>query len=205
MSIDLAILPYERPRDAWITTLRMGWHLLDTLPGDALLGMPFYYVGLLEPLDRAMARSGTLGAVYQQGIQQGGGYEYEAHLGDCRSYGGFSGSPCFVEIAMPGLSRRQPIVPAPPELGPLGRLHYLHLLCGMVTWHLESTGQGTEASVYGVVALLTSDEIYRCLMSQELVRQRHKLDADPSAGSTGGVTLAAEPGAWQQFSEWEAQ
>jgi hypothetical protein len=200
-SVDLAVLPFDRPEGIWINTLRVGFHLYETLPGDALLAMPFHYVGLLEPLDRAMARSGTLGAVYQNGIAHRDGYEYAAHLGDCRTYAGFSGSPCFVEITFPSLTPQDPIVPAPAELGPLGRLRHLHLLCGMVTWHLERGIDSPEASAFGVVVMLTSDEIWRALMSPELVRERRRLDDSPSTGSTSGFVLGAQEGAWQSFSQ----
>jgi hypothetical protein len=199
--VDLAVLPFDRPEGTWINTLRLGFHLYETLPRDALLAMPFHYVGLLEPLDRAMARSGTLGAVYQRGIAHRDGYAYETHLGDCRSYEGFSGSPCFLEITLPSLTAQEPIVPAPPELGPLGRLRHLHLLCGMVTSHLKSSISTPQASVFGVVAILTSDEIWKALMSEKLAEMRHQLDDDPEAGSTDGFLPGNQQGAWQRFAQ----
>lgn len=174
--LDLAVLPFVRPDSYFINSLLAGMHLLPHLPADAMLAAPFHYVGLLEPLNRAMARSGTLGAVYESGIRHPDGYEYQAHLGDCRSYGGFSGSPCFLELALPGLEEVEPPVEAPPALGPVGRMKYLHLLCGMVTWHLERAVQQPEASVFGVVAILTSDEIWRALMSDDLAEDRRRRD-----------------------------
>ena len=111
------------------------------------------------------------------------GYEYDAHLGDCRSYAGFSGSPCFVEITFPSLTPQDSIVPAPPELGPLGRLRHLHLLCGMLTWHLERSDNIAETSVYGVVVMMTSDEIWRAPMSPCLVKGR-------------GLAFRTLPSAW---------
>jgi hypothetical protein len=104
--------------------------------------------------------------------------EVEAHLGDCRSYGGFSGSPCFLELSMPGLTPTEPPVPTPPEAGPVGRNIYLHLLCGIVTWHLEPPVDREESSIFGVVCILTSDAIWRALMSDGLVRKRRELDGD---------------------------
>lgn len=175
--LDLALLPFVRPHGYWINTLLTGMHLMPHLPTDSMLAMPFHYVGLLEPLNRAMARSGTLGAVYQTGIKHKDGYQYEVHLGDCRSYVGFSGSPCFLEILLPGLTPVEPPVEAPEKLGPMGRMQYLHLLCGMVTWHLERTGDGEGASAFGVVSILTSDEIWRAVMSDELVEDRLRRDA----------------------------
>jgi hypothetical protein len=177
--LDVAVLPFVRPHGYDLNALRAGEHLLEHLPAEMMLALPFHYVGLLAPVDRAMARSGTLGAVYQSDIRHGedGFYEYEAHLGDCRSYGGFSGSPCFIELALPSLTPREPPIEAPPGLGPLGRIHYIHLLCGMLTWHLEPSGARTEASLYGVVAMATSDEIWRVLKAPELVEARRTMDA----------------------------
>jgi len=173
-----------RPDDYFVYTLLTGMHLMPTLPEKAMLAMPFHYVGLLEPLNRPMARSGTLGAVYQTGIKHPDGYQYVAHLGDCRSYGGFSGSPCFLEMALPGLTPEHPPVDAPDHMKPLGRMRYLHLLCGMVTWHLEHAAATPEASVYGVVAILTSDELWKALMVDDLVEDRRRRDSlgDTPAG-----------------------
>jgi hypothetical protein len=174
--LDLAILPFDRPDGYWMNMLMADMHLLEHLPGEAMLAMPFHYVGLLEPLDRAMARSGTLGAVYERAIEHRDGYEYTCHLGDCRSYGGFSGSPCFIEISMPGLTPTEPPIPPPPEFGEVGRMQYLHLLCGMLTWHLEPAAERDEASILGIVSILTSDDVWRVLMADELVNERRQLD-----------------------------
>jgi hypothetical protein len=54
----------------------------------------------------------------QHGIPHDGDYGYRTHLVDCRSYGGFSGSPCFVELAYPGLIPMIPMTgPAPEAVG----------------------------------------------------------------------------------------
>jgi len=71
----------------------------------------------------------------------------------------------------------------------------------MVTWHLERSSNTPEASLYGVVVMLTSDEIWRALMSPDLVQGRRCLDDNPSAGSTDGFLLRAQEGAWQSFSK----
>lgn len=72
-----------------------------------LLGDTVFFVGLLgwvKPMARQnvpMVRSGTLGAKYQDGVPielpDGTTTEVTAHLIDCRSYRGFSGSPCFIQ------------------------------------------------------------------------------------------------------------
>jgi hypothetical protein len=192
--VDLAVLPFARPDGYWINALQLGLHLWEHLPGETMLARPFHYVGLLEPLNRAMVRSGTLGAIYEKGIAHKDGYVYDAHLGDCRTYAGFSGSPCFLEIAMPGVTPADPQPPFADELlgnvGPVGVMAYLHLLCGMVTWHLEPPVEREEASILGLVALLTSDDIWRALMSDELVNERRELDQVGDAPEAVAVNLS---------------
>lgn len=206
--VDLAVLPFVRPEGYFVFSLVAGMHLLPHLPPEAMLALPFHYLGLLEPLDRPMARSGTLGAIYQTGIKHPDGYKYEAHLGDCRSYGGFSGSPCLLELAMPGLTPTDPPVepPADRDIGPLGRMLYLHLLCGMVTWHLERAAPQPESSLYGVMAILTSDEIWRALMSDELVDDRRRRDAmgdvpEAKMVHLGGADLPPENDEYERFED----
>lgn len=174
--LDVAVLPFDRPEGYWITALHMGTHLLEHLPTETMLAAPFHYVGLLERLNRMMVRSGTIGAVDQTGIEHEDGYRYRTHLGDCRSYEGFSGSPCFIEYPVPTLTPHDAPVPLPQEDGPAGRIKYLHLLCGMFTGHLERLLPGDEVSRLGVGFILSSDEIWRALMDGPLVKQRREAD-----------------------------
>jgi hypothetical protein len=179
--VDLAILPYGRPESFFVNALDVGGHIRETLPAN-LLAMPFHYVGLLEPEDRVMARSGTLGAIYERGVKHRDHYEYDCHLADCRSYKGFSGSPCFLEIAVPELEERDPVIPREPDVGKIGRIRYIHLLCGIVTWHLEppeGSDAATVASTFGVVAILPHDYIWRALMTGELADKRREADELP--------------------------
>jgi hypothetical protein len=164
--VDLAVLPYGRPESFYINALEVGGYIRERIEAN-LLAMPFHYVGLLEPEERAMARSGTLGAIYERGIKHKDHYVYDCHLADCRSYKGFSGSPCFLEIALPELEECDPIVPPKPGVGKLGRIRYLHFVCGMVTWHLEppeGSDAANVASTFGVVAILPHDYIWKALM-----------------------------------------
>jgi hypothetical protein len=192
--VDLAVLPFARPDGFWVNALEIGRNILPGLPPDALLGMPFHYVGLLEPLDRAMARSGTLGAIYQAGVKHTDDYEYVCHLADCRSYGGFSGSPCFLEIAMPGLDEEESPLPPEPGLGPVGRMKYAHPVCGMVTEHREPPGDHSESSLLGVVTVLPNDYIWKALMeSPKLVKERQEKDAMPEEPEAVAKKLSTDP------------
>jgi hypothetical protein len=202
--LDLAVLRFSRPSGYYINALHLGTHLLEHLPADQMLARTFHYVGLLEPLNRAMARTGTLGAIYEQGIEHKDGYRYEAHLGDCRSYGGFSGSPCFVEIETPHLTPVDHSFSLPvPDDQPVGLMGYLHLLCGMVTWHLESAVPREEASLFGVVTILTSDEIWRALMSDEMIEQRRQADQIDPEPTAKQVNLSIGGGGNQEFERFE--
>ncbi|MGC2297102.1 MAG: serine protease [Candidatus Dormiibacterota bacterium] len=149
------------------------------------LGEPVYYIGILMPLDRAMVRSGTLGAIDQEGVDHDGGWEYPCHLVDCRSYGGFSGSPCFVEFAFPGLTPRP--LPAAMRLleqhpsapgGEFGRMGYFAAFCGMFTESLADKSLGIPYTRYGVGVMLRAAEIQEALMSEKLVEERRLLDEE---------------------------
>lgn len=117
-------LPVERwslhpTEDVALTPLRghgqFGLHLRH-IPGDVLignvadwapaLGDRVYFLGLLSQHEEMgernipMVRSGTIGALYERvPIKRPDETiaHIEAHLIDCRSYAGFSGSPCFVQ------------------------------------------------------------------------------------------------------------
>ena len=140
-----------------------------------------HYIGILVPLHRPMARSGTICALEQRGIEHDGGYDYPAHLVDCRSYGGFSGSPCFVETAFASLT---PIPPQPlieGAMGPVGLLQYRAVLCGMFTEHLSDRSGDIPASRYGVGVMVRSDEIREALMNDDSRKELQEWDAYEAA------------------------
>lgn len=147
------------------------------------LGSRFYYIGILTPLDRPMVRAGTIGALDQIGLSYNPMYDYPVHLVDCRSYGGFSGSPCWIEISYADL--RQLILPEQMARGlpdpppPLGQIHYLARLCGMFVAHLSDDARF--AGEYGVGVMLRGNEIREALMTDEARKERRKWDAEHEA------------------------
>jgi hypothetical protein len=158
--LDLAIAPLPPQRNFMITALAMGWHVVPDLNMAPHLGGLFHYVGLLAPLERPMVRSGTIGAVDQDGVEHDSpGYVYSCHLADCRSYGGFSGSPCFLEIPHSGLQPQELPVWLPQPSEPVGRITYTHVLCGMFTEHLDAEDPIRVVSRLGVGIILRSKEI----------------------------------------------
>lgn len=179
--LDLAIAPFPPAGEGLIPAVALGRQLLELRPSVPMIGMPFYYVGLFARLDRMMVRSGTIGAVDQQDIDHDPDYDYDytAHLVDCRSYGGFSGSPCFLELPYPGLEPKAP-APFPPDPSdpPIGRMQYMHLLCGMFAEHFDDATDAMKArSHLGVGILVRSDDIIAALMTHEARAERAQWDA----------------------------
>jgi hypothetical protein len=181
-NVDLAVAPFNPDPNSgrFYQSLELERHVLPVSKLPAL-GSTVYYVGILIPLDRPMARAGTIGAVDQRGIEHDGGYEYPAHLVDCRSYGGFSGSPCFVELAFGSLTPiANPFTDINP--GPVGNMNYTTLLCGMFTQHL-SDSETSVVSRYGVGTMLRSNEIWEALMNDKMRKERRTWDAENEAAT----------------------
>lgn len=180
--LDLAVARFSGVSNGKWAGLTLDMHFL---PPEAHpdLGADVHYVGILEEFDRVMARSGTFGALYQEGLDHpgAGGYEYPAHLVDCRTYNGFSGSPCYAVYAFPVLVPLDyhllPDIPRSAEEmeQPRRSIDYHSLFCGMVTWHLTERKSAT-ASQYGVVVVMPSSEIWKGLMSKELQDERDAED-----------------------------
>jgi hypothetical protein len=176
--LDLAVAHIKPPFN--IQSLEFGYHIIQDLKFP--LGADFYYIGLLDPLNCPMARSGIIGALDQAGIEHDGPYRYTAHLADCRSYGGFSGSPCFVEYPIINLEAHT--LPSALKISPselpneIGSISYLHLLCGMFTQHLNSKNADRIVSRTGVGIILRSQEIVEALMTENMKAERELWDAE---------------------------
>lgn len=205
--VDIAVAPWvSQSDDRHFTALSME----DVFLADAAaplylsLGMTVYYIGILGPLDRPMVRAGTLGAIDQESIpHQDETFSYKAHLVDCRSYGGFSGSPCFSLISLPTLLPKPPpsyearvIGESGGSLPLLGDMFHVVRLCGMFTQHLADKAPGGPVSLYGVGVMLRSQEIRRALMSKKLKDERQRKDRElPEEEGPGLVeTGSAQPG-----------
>ncbi len=76
---------------------------IDRREGPLRLAEPVFFMGLLAGFDKMersavpMVRSGTVGAYYQRDVPLPAGRFDEAHLIDCRSFQGFSRSPCVIQ------------------------------------------------------------------------------------------------------------
>jgi hypothetical protein len=191
--VDIAVATIERPAMFNYCALSVERHLMPV--GDMLypnLGSTIFYVGLFAPAGRMMARSGTIGALEQRGLSARPNApflderygDYLDHLVDCRSYGGFSGSPCYAQVVYPSVAP----VPLPTELDypletmpPMGRMHYFAKPCGMFIAHYTDSDEletGNVSSRYGVGVMLRGQEIRAALMSEQLAATRARRDAE---------------------------
>lgn len=174
--IDLAFAPVSIPTGQ--TAIGLPFNSMVIYGLEPTLGALIYYVGLLAPLNIPMARSGTLGALDVAGIEHDRGYVYDAHLVDVRSYGGFSGSPCYFEYPLANLTpldlTELPVKLPPGNQGPKGSLGFLHLLAGMFTEHYEVKGRPPSSLGLGVI--LPADTIVEALMSDDLRKEREDMD-----------------------------
>jgi hypothetical protein len=181
--VDLAIAPFSL-EGLPVYALKLEDHVVPTDVIEAPnLGAHIYYVGVFSTLDRMMARSGTLGALDVEGVR---GHGAPVHLLDCRSYDGFSGSPCFFEIAY-GTDRTQEAPYAGPDPAvPFTSMAYFQLLCGVLVQHFsdETSAQGI-TSRYGVGIMVRSQEIHAALMTREAIAERRAWDQDAQRRKNG--------------------
>jgi hypothetical protein len=209
-NVDLAFAPYGPPVQTTIA-LVLGEQVQ---PGLVLtIGADFHYVGLLAPLNIPMARSGTLGALDVPGMDHDGPYDYPAHLADVRSYGGFSGSPCFVEYPLANLTPLD-LSTLPVRLPenfdstkPLGALAFMHLFCGMFVEHYtDPASAGGAVSHLGLGVVLPADPIIEALLTDELRAERREADerfaeAQPKSLVRGASGERVESGEFERFED----
>jgi len=136
---------------------------MDESAPELKLGDDVYFIGLLAPVKSMhrqnvpMVRSGTVGRLYQDGVlvkwPDGTEHSMTAHLVDCRSHSGFSGSPCYVQFPLRGrLNQRVPGIDT--------------FLLGLITGHLDDLGADLSIKNTGVV-LVTPVEAIRHVLMQE--------------------------------------
>jgi hypothetical protein len=127
-------------------------------------------------------RSGSIGALYQDGIPirlpDDTVIHASGHLIDCRSFGGFSGSPCFVRfLSGQGQTER------------MGLRYPIQstLLLGMVAGHFDRTAsvalpEGEDRLkvpvAAGIAVLSTAETIIETLNEEELVTEREADNED---------------------------
>lgn len=181
-NVDLAIAPFPSE----LVPRAQSASLVQFVPEGAVvpLGGNVFYLGVFAPLGVPMARGATLGAL--DVLIEKEGYRYHADLVDCRSYGGFSGSPCFstlsyavrdaADVTMP-----QELVPrrADGSAVPLMPLGSVAAFCGIFTAHYSDKAPvDGVVSRYGVGVMLPCDYVREALMTDEAENERREWDRD---------------------------
>lgn len=196
--VDLAIAPLDLDPDESRDQVIHGLAIEEKVfPPDFVpkLGAVVHYVGYLEPLNRMMVRTGAIGALEETGVRHSQPeYDYECHLVDCRSYGGFSGSPVFMPQPHPSLEPmdHNDILALPRNFNhTVGALVHIAALCGMFTEHLDDHEPNPDGTVsrYGVGLMLPSREIWRALMTDEAREERREWDEELKRSQENGPSM----------------
>jgi hypothetical protein len=181
---DVAIAFLPEPDDLWAVGVVSVDEFVDAGSHDPFVGEDVFFAGLLGQVESMgerhvpMLRGGMIGALYQHDIPMvdpgGTRRRLDGHLIDCRSFGGFSGAPCFVRLVREGKPT--------PKLGlPTSETH--SLLLGVVGGHFDhQSSVEIEGGRYGIptsagVALVYPCELIRELLDDEdVVAERRRRD-----------------------------
>jgi trypsin-like peptidase len=172
------------------------------------LGTTVYFVGLLDgiaEMGRAMVpmvRSGSLGAYNQPGVPLVDRKTTVAHLIDCRSFYGFSGSPCVIQESM--------IVD---NEGVLSLREHTRLM-GVLTGHYDDTerqlGEPTMKIHIGVGIVQPVERVREVIYGKDLtdVRRAEALPSDereitPDSVGTLPSSIEIQPDEADEFQRFE--
>jgi hypothetical protein len=158
-----------------------------------LIGARIYFIGLLVVAGPVisenipMVRSGTIGRLYQPDVPLRGCdnvvTRQEAHLVDVRSFGGFSGSPCFWQV-----DDLFPLVDPNTGEQSVSFRHFTALI-GLISGHFDDPRTAVDdanrpingirfPTNSGVGVVTPVERIRECLMDEGLVEQRRVADAN---------------------------
>jgi hypothetical protein len=207
LDVDLTIAPFPQALVPRYQNLHLDKHFVPegrVVP----LGGQIFYLGVFAPLNVPMCRPANLGALDIPIDKEG--YTYRADLVDCRSYKGFSGSPCFSTIEYAVLDEPLPAMPeqvqrADGTTPQLGQVAHLASFCGIFTAHYsdEVLAEGV-VSRYGVGVMLPCDYVRDALMTDDAAAERRLADDEwkarkaaegpplENAGATSGAENESE-------------
>lgn len=231
---DRWFIPEEPTVDLAIHPL---WAHPDGVPASAMLiedssealaimpkyGEAMYFVGLLRPVPTTwmnlvpVVRHGTLAAQAQPQVTWGTKKYPDkwgpsvVHLIDCRSWTGFSGSPCFMEGHWPGPSSKLPNN-LPEEWGKrfsevtglsetdLGSNYYFHALAGIFVAYVEETSIGIVLPIAYLHRLIESEAVVGWMKDRDEELKQHKVKTEAVAIEQG---IPADPGSdeYDRFEE----
>lgn len=192
---DVAVTPISLPREhhmvatalqqfiddpQWRTHRRGTW--------DPELGEDVYFIGLLDKIEAMtmgnvpVVRHGTLGRMWQERCpvvtKDDEEIHVTAHLIDCRSFGGFSGSPCYLQEDRAAVVQME-------GGGPGINTEYRTCLLGMIGGHYDDWielrhSRGKSDLKYsintGIGYVIPAEFIRETLMSEVLVEMRRAED-----------------------------
>lgn len=178
--VDLAIAPLNPGQGANYLGIQLE---TDFVPAglSPQLGAEVFYLGYFQHAKQMVARSGTIAALRVHGVTEDATdlrvdhhiVDSVAHLIDCRSYAGFSGSACFVSSPIPVLEVSTKPIPTRkplPTSRALGVTLYAQSFCGMFIAHFsDATKEVTKEnltrilSAYGTGHVIPPDEITKIL------------------------------------------
>jgi hypothetical protein len=180
---DIALLPIPD----FLPSHRSLRHGARTFINRPMLGDQVYFAGLFAPIPAMgernipLVRSGTLAAMAQPDVPlrlpDGTVLTYTAHLIDCRSYAGFSGSPCFVQF------------PREPSSGGVGRADEETELLGVISSHFDFrenadlTGEIADMGTVGVPihlgvgVVMPAESLEGLLYRDDVVDDRRRREA----------------------------
>lgn len=193
-------------------------------PFDPELGDTVYFIGLLGKIEAMaegnipMVRAGTLGRLWQDNLPvrrtPTAPVRYiTAHLIDCRSFAGFSGSPCYVQQEQAGT-----------KVAPNGNLnivtHERTALLGLIGGHFDDWEKTRDFEAEkldiavpdtirapvstGVGYVIPAEFIRETLMHKDLVDDRSKADALVSARTEEAATMDSGAEAPTDFERFES-
>jgi hypothetical protein len=177
---DVAIALLPEPDDLWAVGVVSVDEFVDAASHDPYVGEDVFFAGLLAHVESMgerhvpMLRGGMIGALYQPDIPMvdpgGSRRRLEGHLIDCRSFGGFSGAPCFARLVREG-------EPTPNLALRTSETHWL--LVGVVGGHFDHQSsveiQGDRYSIptsAGVAVVYPCELIRDLLNDEDVVAER---------------------------------
>jgi hypothetical protein len=204
---DVAIAPFIAAGETdlhllHIPSASLSWRGVPGLAPE--LGDRIYFLGLLSLGDATrsliarnvpMVRSGTIGAMYQDDIPlewPDGSVRYmQAHLIDCRSYGGFSGAPCFFQRddQPTGVKEGVPIRGTHTFLFGLVSGHFDFYKSAKLRGSIVGTGEVHAPINTGVGIVTPAERIVEVLEMDELSDERERVESERRNRKEEGATL----------------
>lgn len=188
---DIAVTPFDQTQGPWSAIpLAQSVHKYDR---KARLGDRVYFLGLMRGVpdmaDRniPIVRSGTVGVLYQDNVPVKIAPDltvaYQAHLIDCRSYAGFSGSPCIIQFEEWRI--RDAYDPETKAVGKLVATGSTTLLFGIVIAHIEIPDEEGDKVNSGVGVVIPAEKIEETLQMDDLAQDRKDAIAARKAEQEG--------------------